>query len=56
MMSHSKNEAVNADSFNLYTRHFVEFEQCFCSKTDHFTGNLDANTIEHVSEIELYII
>ncbi len=56
MMSHSKNEAVNADSFNLYTRHFVEFEQCFCSKTDHFTGNLGANTIEHVSEIELYII
>ncbi len=36
--------------------HFVEFEQCFFSKSDHFTGNLGANMIEHISEMELYII
>ncbi len=28
----------------------------FFFKTDHFTGNLGANTIEHVSEMELYNI
>ncbi len=55
MMSCSKNEAVNSTAFNLFTRHFVEFEQYFCSKTDYFTGNLGANMIEHVSEVELYI-
>ncbi len=27
----------------------------FCSKSDHFTGNLSTNTIKHVSDIELYI-
>ncbi len=27
-----------------------------CTNTNHFTGNLGANTIEHVSEMELYII
>ncbi len=47
---------MNGDTFNLFSGHFVEFEQCFCSKTDHFTGNLGANTIEQVSEMELYII
>ncbi len=55
-MSHSENQAVNAATFNLFTGHFVEFEQCFCPKTDYFTGNLGANTIKHVSEMELYII
>ncbi len=25
-------------------------------QTDHFTGNLGANMIEHVSDMELYII
>ncbi len=56
MMSRSENEAVNAATFNLLTRRFVEFERCFCSKTDHFTDNLDTNTIKYVSEMELYII
>ncbi len=31
---------------------FMMFVQCIWSKVDHFTGNLDANTIEK----ELYII
>ncbi len=31
MTSHSKNEAVNVATFNLFTGHFVEFKQCFCS-------------------------
>ncbi len=56
MTSCSENKAVNAAASNLYTRHFLKFEQCFCSKTDNFTGNLGANTIKHVSEMELYII
>ncbi len=56
MMSCSENEALNAVTFNMFTRYFVEFVQCFCSKTDHFTSNLDTNTIEHVSEMELYNI
>ncbi len=56
MTSHGENEALNAVTFHLFTGHFVEFEQCFCSKTDYFTGNLGANTIKHVSEMELYII
>ncbi len=47
---------MNAATFNLLTGHFVEFEQCFCSKTDHFIGNLGANMIDHVSEMEFYII
>ncbi len=47
---------MNAAAFNMFTRHFVEFERCFCSNIDHFKGNLDENTIEHVSEMELYII
>ncbi len=55
-MSRSKNEALNAATFNMFTRHFGEFEHCFCSQTDHFMGNLGANMIEHVSEMELYII
>ncbi len=29
---------------------------CFCSKAGYFTGNLGTNMIEHVSEMELYII
>ncbi len=49
-------EAMNAATFNLFTGHFVELGQCFCSKTYHFMDNLAANTIEHISEIELYII
>ncbi len=28
----------------------------FCSKTGHFTTNLATNTIDHASEVELYII
>ncbi len=28
----------------------------FLLKTDHFTGNLGANMIGHVSEMELYVI
>ncbi len=55
MMSHSENEAVNAATINMFTRHFVEFERCFCSKTEHFMGNFATNIIEHVSEMELYI-
>ncbi len=56
MMSFNKNEAVNAAICNMFTRHFVEFEWCFCSKTDYFTGNWGTNTIKHVSEMELYNI
>ncbi len=56
MMSHSENEAEIAAAFNLFTGHFVKFEQCFCSKTDNFMGNLAANMIEHVSVMGLYII
>ncbi len=56
MTSSSDNEALNAATFNIFTRHFVEFERCFCSKTDHFTGNLGANMIKHVSQMELYNI
>ncbi len=57
MMSHSENDAVNAAIFNMFTWHFIEFERCFCKKTNvHFTGNLDANMIDHVSEMELYTI
>ncbi len=52
MMSHGENEAMNAAAFNLFTVHFVKF----CSTTDHFMGNLGTNTIEHVSEMELYNI
>ncbi len=39
VMSHGENEVVNA-AFNLFTGHFVKFEQCFCSKTDHLTAIL----------------
>ncbi len=49
MTSHSENEALNDAAFKMFTGHFVEFERRFCSKTDHFMGNLGANTIEHVS-------
>ncbi len=56
MTSHGENEAVNAAGFSLFSGHFVKFEWCFCSKTDHFTSNLGANMIKHVSEMELYII
>ncbi len=56
MMSRSENEAPNAATFNLFTEHFVEIEWCFCSKTVHFMGNLGVNMIEHVYEMELYII
>ncbi len=28
----------------------------FCSKSDHFKGNLGANKVKYVSEMELYII
>ncbi len=49
-------EAFNTATFNMFTEHSVEFERRFCSKTDHFMGNLGANTIEHVSEMELYNI
>ncbi len=52
MTSHSKNEAMNAITFNMMTEHFVEFVQSFAKKT----ANLATNTIEHVSEMELYII
>ncbi len=34
----------------------LELELCLCSKTEHFTGNLGANMMEHVSEMELYNI
>ncbi len=56
MTSHSKNEDVNAATFNMMTGYFVEFEQSFYSKSDHFIVNLSTNTIEHVSEMGLYII
>ncbi len=55
-MSCSENEASNAATFNMFTGHFVEFERCFWSKTDHFMVNLGTNVIEHVSEMELYNI
>ncbi len=56
MMSPGENESVNAVAFNLFTEHFVKFDKCFCSKTDHCMGHLCTNTIVHVSEMELYII
>ncbi len=56
MMSRNENEAFNAITFNMITEHFVEFIQCFCSKTGHFMANLGANMVKHVSEIGLYII
>ncbi len=56
MMSHGENEAANVATFNLFSEYYVKFKQCFCSKTDHFMGNLGANTIKHVSDMELYII
>ncbi len=35
----------------------MKFEHCFWLKTiNHFTANLDGNTIDHVSEMELYVI
>ncbi len=55
-MSDGENEALHTATFNMLTGHLVEFEQCFCSKTDYFTVNLGTNMIEHVSEIELYNI
>ncbi len=56
LKSSSENEAVNAATFNMFTGHFVEIEQHFFSKTDHFTGNLGANMIQYASEMELYNI
>ncbi len=56
MMSRCENEALNAATFNMYTGHFVEFERCFCPKTNHLMGSLGANTIGHVSEMKLYIL
>ncbi len=56
MMSRSENEALNTTTLNMFTGTFVEFEWCFCSKTDHFTGILCASAIVHVSEMELYNI
>ncbi len=56
MMSCNQNEAVNDATLNLFIGYFVEFEQCFCSKPDHISGNLGVKSIEHVSEMELYII
>ncbi len=47
MTSHSENVALNAITFNMMTRHFMEFVQSFCSKTDHFTSNWGTNMIEH---------
>ncbi len=55
MTSHSENEALNAITYNM-TGHFVEFVQSFWSKTDHFTANFGVNTVDHVFEMELYII
>ncbi len=34
---------------------FVKFVQCIWSNTDHCMGNVDANTIKHVSNKKLYI-
>ncbi len=53
MTSHGENEAMYATTFNLFTKQFVEFENCFCSKTHHFTGHLCTNSIKHVSEMKL---
>ncbi len=38
MTSRIENEAMNAAAISLFTGHFLKFERCFCSKTDHFTG------------------
>ncbi len=35
---------------------FMKFVECIWSKTDHFMGNLGANTIKHVSKKELFIL
>ncbi len=50
MVSPDENRALYDVTFNMMTGHLVEFIQKFC------TANLGANTIEHVSEMELYII
>ncbi len=34
----------------------MKFEYCFGANTDYLTANLDGNTTEHVTEMELYII
>ncbi len=56
MTLHSENDSLNAVTFNMFNGYFLEFVQCFCSKTYHFTGNWGASTIEHVCEVELYNI
>ncbi len=56
LMSHSENKAFNTISFDMMTRHFLDFVHSFYSKSDHFTANLGTNMIEHVSEMGLYII
>ncbi len=56
MTSHGENEVLNAATFNMFTRHFVDLEQCFCSKTDQFTCNLETNMINHASEMKLHTI
>ncbi len=44
-------------TFNMMAENLVNFERCFwLKKKDHFMGNLGPNMIEHVSEMESYII
>ncbi len=35
---------------------FMKFVQCIWSQTDHFTGNVGTNMIDHVSKKEFHII
>ncbi len=56
MESPGKNELCKHATLKTMTRYFVKFEQCICPKSNHFKDNLDTNTIDHISELELYII
>ncbi len=49
-------EAWKPESFNMMTRHFVEFVWCFClKKTWSFYGQ-STNMVEYASEMELFMI
>ncbi len=56
MMLHSENEARIHATSNMKDDFFMKFESRFWTKTYHFMANLGGNTIEHVSEMTLYII
>ncbi len=56
MMSPARTRLCTQTTFKTMTRHFVEFVWYLGWKSDHFMAHLGENSIEYVSEMEMYII